>query len=622
MRKDTKTIKNSKDIIVKADKTRNLYQVPKEQYSKLMKENITKNYKIAPENAYDEVNSEAKEIAEDLDLQNRMDVLAKSEAFITLKDHKNNFARALPCRLINPAKSEVGVVSKAILEKIVAAVRRQTAVNLWRSTMSVIEWFKEIPDKQRHTFLCFDVVEFYPSIGEQLLRQALSFAEQFTTIEPREMDIIFHARKSLLFHDGRPWMKDKGDMFDVTMGSYDGAETCELVGAFLLNQLSSLVDRSAIGLYRDDGLAALKDTSPQAADRLRKKLTEIFKRFDLKITIEANLKVVDFLDVTMNLDTGKFQPFRKPNDNPLYVSKQSNHPPGITNNIPPAVNKRLSAISSDAEAFNHAAPVYQTALKASGYTEVLSFQPEAHEHMGRKNRSRKIIWFNPPYSKNVSTNVAGRFLSLVSRHFPKTSKLGKIFNRNTLKVSYSCMPNMGAVISSHNKSNLREPEQTKACNCRIKESCPLRGECQTKEIVYEATAESTSKIYIGLSETPFKARHANHLTSMRHEKYKNSTELAKHVWELKSEGKPLTITWKVREKSRSYRCESKKCNLCTAEKFHILTTPKKLLLNKRSEMVSKCRHENKFRLANFTPIKLTDQVLYCTLPEHPLSDYY
>ena len=56
------------------------------------------------------------------------------------------------------------MVSKAILEKIVAAVRRQTAVNIWRSTMSVIEWFKEIPDKQRHTFLCFDVVEFYPSI--------------------------------------------------------------------------------------------------------------------------------------------------------------------------------------------------------------------------------------------------------------------------------------------------------------------------------------------------------------------------------------------------------------------------------------------------------------------------
>ena len=313
------------------------------------------------------------------------------------------------------------------------------------------------------------------------------------------MDIIFNARKSLLFHDGRPWMKDKGDKFDVTMGSYDGAETCELVGAFLLNQLSSLVDRSAIGLYRDDGLAALKDTSPRAADRLRKKLTEIFKRFDLKITIEANLKVVDFLDVTMNLDTGKFQPFRKPNDNPLYVSKQSNHPPGITNNIPAAVSKRLSAISSDAETFNHAAPVYQTALKASGYTEVLSFQPQAHEHRGRKNRSRKVIWFNPPYSKNVSTNVAGRFLSLVSRHFLKTSKLGKIFNRNTLKVSYSCMPNMGAVISSHNKSNLREPEQTKACNCRIKESCTLRGECQAKEIVYEATAESTSKIYIGLS---------------------------------------------------------------------------------------------------------------------------
>ena len=160
----------------------------------------------------------------------------------------------------------------------------------------------------------------------------------------------------------------------------------------ILNQLSSHVDRSAIGLYRDDGLAALKDTSPQAADRLRKKLMEIFKRFDLRITIEANLKVEDFLDVTMNLDTGKFQPFRKPNDHPLYVSKQSNHPPGITNNIPAVVNKRLSTISSDAEALNHAAPVYQTALKANGYNEVLSFQPEVHEQRGRKNRSRKVIW--------------------------------------------------------------------------------------------------------------------------------------------------------------------------------------------------------------------------------------
>ena len=81
----------------------------------------------------------------------------------------------------------------------------------------------------------------------------------------------------------------------------------------------------------------------------------------------------------------------------------------------------------------------------------------------------------PPYSKNFRTNVDGRFLSLVFRHFLKTSKLRKIFNRNTLKVSYSCMPNMGAVISSHDKSKLREPEQTKACNCRVKESCPLRG---------------------------------------------------------------------------------------------------------------------------------------------------
>ena len=76
--------------------------------------------------------------------------------------------------------------------------------------------------------------------------------------------------------------------------------------------------------------------------------------------------------------------------------------------------------------------------------------------LNKPPRKRNIIWFNPPYSKNVKTNVAQKFLRLIDKHFPKTSKLHKIFNRNTVKVSYSCMPNVKSTISSHNNRVLKK----------------------------------------------------------------------------------------------------------------------------------------------------------------------
>ena len=67
------------------------------------------------------------------------------------------------------------------------------------------------------------------------------------------------ARKTLLFHDGIPWVKrSDNEDFDVPMGSYDGPEVCELVGAFLLNNLSHVMDKTSVGLYRDDGLDVFK----------------------------------------------------------------------------------------------------------------------------------------------------------------------------------------------------------------------------------------------------------------------------------------------------------------------------------------------------------------------------
>ena len=124
LRKDAEQIRKSANMFVKADKTRNLYEMKPGQHSKLLRDNITKHYKLAPGRAYKDINMGAQKIAKRLKLDDRMEVLAKSEAFINLKDHKDNFADSLPCRLIKPAKPEVGVISKKILERIVGDVRK------------------------------------------------------------------------------------------------------------------------------------------------------------------------------------------------------------------------------------------------------------------------------------------------------------------------------------------------------------------------------------------------------------------------------------------------------------------------------------------------------------------
>ena len=89
-------------------------------------------------------------------------------------------------------------------------------------------------------------------------------------------------------------------------------------------------------------------------------------QFGLKITIEAN-KIINFLDVTLNLSSGKYQPYSKPNNIPLYVHSKSNHPPNTIPNIPFSINKHLSQISSDKESFNSTSTEYQHAIRNSGH---------------------------------------------------------------------------------------------------------------------------------------------------------------------------------------------------------------------------------------------------------------
>ena len=176
------------------------------------------------------------------------------KAFISLKDHKENFENNPKCRLFNPAKSESRKISKLILDKVNTHLKIILNVNQWRNTQNVTEWFGNIEQKSRHSFSLFDIglVDFYPSISENLLDQALSWASSLAEISHEDISIIKHARKSLLFNNGRLWIKNSNsNLFDVTMGSYDGAEICDLVGPFILNHLGKSFGKENIGLYTE-----------------------------------------------------------------------------------------------------------------------------------------------------------------------------------------------------------------------------------------------------------------------------------------------------------------------------------------------------------------------------------
>ena len=220
------------------------------------------------------------------------------------------------------------------------------------------------------------------------------------------------------------------------MGSYDGAEIFELVGIYILTRLATIIKKSNYGLYRDDDLVILRNVNGQQIDRTRKSIIKIFKDVGFGTDIETNSKGVDFLDITFNLNNGIYKPYKKPNDRLLYINKSSNHPPQIINQLPKIISDRLSGNSSNKEVFNTAKGEYKEALKRSGYNNInLSFHQSSTSHVKQQCHCN-IIWFNPPYSRAVITNVAKKFLQLIDLHFPPLNKFHKIFNRNNVKVSY------------------------------------------------------------------------------------------------------------------------------------------------------------------------------------------
>ena len=243
--------------------------------------------------------------------------ILETEAYITIKDHKEGFPHKLSSHLLNLSKSDIGKIGKNILDQINKSLMAFTHATQWKNTSSVFDWFKNIPNKRQSSFIQFDVENFYPSISLTLFKNAIQYACEITEITNHDICIIKHSRKTFLFNNNQPWQKKSGDPdFDVPMGCYDGAEVCKLVGIYILNKLSNIIDTGSIGLYRDDGLGIFESLSGPQIEQKKKNIIKVFKKCGLSIIVTTNITSVDFLDVTFNLKTESYQPFRKPNNKP------------------------------------------------------------------------------------------------------------------------------------------------------------------------------------------------------------------------------------------------------------------------------------------------------------------
>ena len=183
----------------------------------------------------------------------------------------------------------------------------------------------------------------------------------------------------------------------------------------------------------------------------------------------------------------------------------------------------------------------------------------------------------------MTTNQGKKFLALVEKHFPKTNPLNKIFNRNTMKISYSCTRNVKAIIQGHNRKLLSRVgnvkskkrcdcnsgpytrptrDEDKRCNCQVsrKHLCPMGNDCHHFNVIYQATTrEAEPKIYIGCTEN-FKRRYSGHKSSFKNFGSRFNTTLSRHVWEQKL-GEDPDIEWKILCHAPSYKLGGRSCDL-------------------------------------------------------------
>ena len=211
------------------------------------------------------INTEAKAIAKDLNLNERIEQNNQNQSFFTLKNDKEDFRNKPKYRLINPAKSEIRIVSKHINKSI----RERLNANLWRSTQAVMTWFKNIQSKSSSSFIKFNIIDFYPSMWKDLSLKAINFAKPVAHIKDKFTETIFHSRIVLLFNKNDVWIKKDNPDF-----------VSQLVGLNRLDILTKEFGHDQIGLYWDNELSCFQNLSGTDSEKVKKKLCKSLSKMD------------------------------------------------------------------------------------------------------------------------------------------------------------------------------------------------------------------------------------------------------------------------------------------------------------------------------------------------------
>ena len=230
-------------------------------------------------------------------------------------------------------------------------------------------------------------------------------------------------------------------------------------------------------------------------------------------------------------------PFSKPNERPLHIHQLSNHPLVIKEQRPQMLAARLSQLSCDNKEFSKV-PDYMDALNQSGHTDKLEYADIFGSK--KKKRKRNITWFNTPFNEHVKTNIGKEFFRLLTKHYPLHHRLHKFCNKFNVKVSYSCMPNMAAIITKNNKlyylTGLLQialhhraiVETNPVVHYKENTTNPLLSTYIACPILGNATSN-----YYGCCETEFKAHFYNHNQSFKYHRNRNATKHSKAFWKAK-----------------------------------------------------------------------------------------
>ena len=177
---------------MRSDKTNNWYQMDPESYRRELRNLITKDYKLADEDNVRKINQEAAHLARKLGMEDRVEQIALEAAQIRVKDHKPNFPEVIAFRLITATKPKLQKVSKVILERVNVELRAKLGLNQWISSKHTLDWYRQLLTRSRRgtKFIQSDIADFYGSIKEGLLKEALEWAAQETFLTELGVQVV------------------------------------------------------------------------------------------------------------------------------------------------------------------------------------------------------------------------------------------------------------------------------------------------------------------------------------------------------------------------------------------------------------------------------------------------